>query len=917
MERLHILDGYGYIFRAFYGLMGGVDRRGVRLSTSAGMPTGGLYVYANMLIRLYLDVKPERIAVVFDAPGRTFRDDIDDQYKATRSETPDDLKIQMPYFRPLTEAFCWPVLSVPGVEADDVIATLVTEARARDWDVTIYSADKDIMALVDDHVVMIDAMRQTTYDEAKVTDKFGVPPRMVSDWLAMVGDTSDNIPGMAGVGKVTASKLLNAHGSIDGILANVGSLKGKMKQRFEDPEQLETLERSRKLVTLKRDCELPLELDQLVPSPWDGARLTAMLVELEFQALLSRLDPETRVESEPGSAQLGLELTTARETTPDTEIVLDADVLRAFASEARNADRLAVRVETDGARADRARVIGVAMAIPDRAPVYIPLEHRYLSAPKQLAVAALPSELVDLLADPGVAKVCHDVKATRKALAEAGLTLDGAIGDTMLATYLLDASRDAYAFERVVAGTVGVKLKTKKELLGRGRNAIGFEAVEVNHAAAYSGASAAATLSAHAELERRLQSAELTSLHRDLELPVALLLSEVERVGITLNLPYLREIADRIGGKIAELERRVHGIAGTEINIGSPKQLSALLFDKLGLTSDKMKKTKTGFSTDHEVLESMVEAHEIVRPIIEHRELVKLKGTYIDALPPLVNPRTGRLHTTFAQAVAATGRLSSQEPNLQNIPVRTELGREIRKAFIAAEGKTLLTLDYSQIEMRLCAHLSKDPVLLKAFREDIDVHTQTAAEVFDIPIDEVGTHERRVAKAVNYGLMYGQSPFGLSRTLDIPRSEAQHYIDRYFERFPTVGSFMEDLVERARKTGYAVTVLNRRRPIPDLTNNNFARRKAAERIAQNTPMQGSGADIMKLAMLRVSERLARTSLDATMLLTVHDELVFEADPAQADEVAALVKAEMEGAYELDVPLRVDVGIGKNWDEAAH
>ncbi len=911
MERLHILDGYGYIFRAYFALLGGADRRAVRLSTSGGMPTGALYVYAQMLIRLYLDEKPDRIAVVFDAPGKTFRNELDGEYKATRRETPEELRVQMPYFRELTEAFCWPVIAVPGVEADDVIATMVKKARAQEWDVVLYSGDKDLMQLVDGHVVQVDSMRQLQYDAAQVEKKFGVGPAQVGDWLALVGDKIDNIPGMPGVGKVTATKLLEQFGSIDGILANVEALKGKLKERFSDSEQRAQLELSRQLVQLRDDVELPCTLESLVPTPWDGERLTKLFHELEFHALLARLDPGAAAPSQDAQevrAPAAIEVPAAR-------VVLDASELEAVVVAARQAKRVALQVETDGGRHDRARVVGIALAFADEPPVYVPLGHRYLSAPAQLELSALPAAFALLLADPSVAKVVHDAKTARKALLDAGLELCGVVGDTMLETYLIDANRDAYAFERVMASATGLTLPKRAELLGKGKNAIGFEAVPVERAAEYAGMAAIAVLRADAELTARMGRAQVRHLHDELEVPLAVVLSDIERTGITIDVDYLRGLADQLGSEIAAIESRVFELAGEPLNLGSPKQLAVLLFDKLGLTSEKMKKTKTGYSTDHEVLESLASHHEVVRPILEHRELIKLKGTYIDALPPLVNPRTGRLHTTFAQAVAATGRLSSQDPNLQNIPIRTELGRKIRRAFVAAEGRLLVSLDYSQIELRIMAHLSGDPVLTSAFRRGVDVHTQTAAEVFGISLEEVGGAERRVAKAVNYGLIYGQSPFGLARALDIPRSEAQHYIDRYFERFVTVRSFMDELVERARADGVATTMLGRKRPIPELAAKNYGRRRAAERIAQNTPMQGSAADIMKLAMLKASRRLERGDLDAKILLTVHDELVFEVERSQAEELGRVMQAEMAAALELAVPLVVDVGSGETWAEA--
>jgi DNA polymerase-1 len=918
VQRLHILDGHGYIFRAHYGLAtGGKDRQPVRLSTAAGMPTGALYVYSSMLIRLHLDVHPQRIAVVFDTGRPSFRSELDAGYKANRNEAPDDLRVQLPYFRPLTEAFCWPVMAVEGVEADDVIATLVSRARAREWDVVIYSGDKDLMQLVDDHVVVIDSMRQITYDAAGVEKKFGVAPALVGEFLALVGDTSDNIPGVSGIGPVTAARLLGQYGSIESILASTGELKGKIKERLTDPVELEKLERSRLLVALKRDVEVPIELDDLVPQPWNGEPLRQMLQDLEFQALIERLEQKSvataAVDGATAERAAGL---AAELDAPGRQpvIITTREQMADLAAAARAAGRLAIHIECDGQREDRAKLVGLAIALPDAAPAYIPLTHRYLSAPSQLTVADL-RPLAEVWADPAVVVVCHDAKAIYKVLAAADMPIGGIAEDTMLAAYLLDSSQDDVRLEQVARDVLGLTLPGQRALLGSGRTAIAFEAVAVEDAARHAGRSAVAALAAGEVLARRLHQGGLDSLWRDLELPLARLLARVEATGIRVDVAHLRGLAERVSGELAALEQRIQELAGEPVNVGSPRQLGQLLFEKLGLKSERMKKNKTGFSVDHDVLEGMRELHPIVGPILEHRELIKLKNTYIDALPPLINPATGRLHTSFRQAVAATGRLSSTDPNLQNIPIRSELGREIRRAFIADPGKVLLSADYSQIELRILAHLSGDPVLRHAFAHGIDVHTQTAAEVFGIPLEQVGPTERRVAKAVNYGLAYGQSDFGLARALDIPRTEARHYIDRYFERFATVRQFMEEIVEKARKAGAAMTILGRRRPIPGLGARDYRVRSGAERVAQNTPMQGSGADIMKLAMLRVDLLLAQQGFRAELLLTVHDELVLEVDEDQADQLAPLLVAEMEAAYKLDVPLVVEIGRGATWADA--
>ncbi len=903
-ERLYVFDGHGYIFRAHFGLMSSArsERKEVRLSTGDGMPTGALYVFARMLLRFHDDVRPARIVVVFDSGRKSFRTEIFPAYKANRPPAPEDLAIQMPRFRPLVEAMGWPVLAIPGVEADDVVATLARRGRARGLDVVILSADKDLMQLVGDGVAVVDAMRQQTYTRETVIEKFGVPPERLADFLALKGDVSDNIPGVTGVGDKTAAELVNAYPDIETLIAANPKVRGKFP--LADPELAEKLRISRRLVELDRDVELGCDLDALVARPWDSATLAAMFTELEFTAMIDR------VAAAPAPFLPAVAATGPIADLGQPVVVSTAAEIAALAASVRRAGRCGLRLETVG-RADRATVIGVGVAVPGQAPAYVPFGHRSLAAGPMPDEAAL-TPLAAVLADPTIAKLTHDGKACTRALALRGWTLAGITEDAMLAAFLLDASADAETVEAVVAPVVGAELRPRAQATGKAGN---FEATAPAEAAAWVGKVAEVTLLAAPELARRVGLANLDSVYRDVELPVAELLAVVERNGICIDGPYFAKLAAEVGAQITTLEAKVRELVGTDINLGSPKQLAHLLFETLGLEADKARKTKTGYSVDHEVLEGLVDAHPAVASIREHRELTKLKGTYLDALPPLVNPRTGRIHTTFNQVGAATGRLSSQDPNLQNIPIRSELGRSIRRGFVAAPGKVLVAADYSQIELRILAHLSGDPLLSAAFKDGIDVHTQTAALVFGLPLDQIGARERRVAKAVNYGLSYGQGVDGLARTLDISRREAKDHIDRYFERFPTIRAFMDDVVAEARARGGARTVLGRWRPIPELKSKSPVARRAAERIAQNTPMQGSGADIIKLAMLKTTARLAADRLHATMLLTVHDELVFECAPDDAERVGAAVRDEMERAYQLAVPLVVDVGIARNWADA--
>jgi DNA polymerase-1 len=918
-EKLYIVDGHGYIFRAHYGLMNSSrgERREVRLSTSEGMPTGALYVFSRMLMKLEEDFTPRRMAVVFDDKSgkRTFRAEMYPEYKATRKEPPEELQVQMDYFAKVVEGMGWPVLAVPGVEADDVIATLVAQARERDWEVVVFSADKDIMQMVSEHVSMIDALHQKTYTREEVIKKMGVPPEKIPDFLALVGDTSDNIPGLRGVGGKTAANLLEQYGTLENLIAeNPVVPRIQVKQPFSDPEQLARVQLSRQLVELRRNVPLPAELDQLVVGEWNLPSLLQLFTELEFQVLVDKvkikMPPADDVVVVPAP---DMNQVAAVTQAPDARIVTGGTEIAELAAAARAAGRIAVTVELAPERPERAGVIAVVVAIDDLAPAYVPLSHRYIGAPPPPSVDEL-APLVAVLTDPAIAKVTHDAKAVTRAFAIGGVTVRGIVEDTMLAAFLLDPTAESEPGEAVVERLGGVLLPSRATIAGKAKTSL--EGVAVERAAPWAGAITHALLPISAQLPARLDASGLSALYREIELPVAILLAEVERIGISIDTAHFQRLSDEVGKRLADLEQQVYAAAGTsELNIGSPKQLGELLFDKLGLETKGVKKTKIGWSTEADTLEGLVDTHPVIRPILDHRELIKLKGTYLDALPPLINAKTGRVHTTFNQVVAETGRLSSQDPNLQNIPIRSELGREIRRGFVAAPGHVLIAADYSQIELRILAHLSGDPLLGTAFRDRIDVHTQTAAEVFSVAREDVTAEQRRIAKAVNYGLSYGQSDFGLARALDVTRTQAAEYSRRYFQRFPTIHKFMEDIVTLARAQGGARTLLGRWRPIPNLMSKSPQARHAAERVAQNTPMQGAGADLIKLAMLATANRIAREKWPVKMLLTVHDELVFEAPPAIADEVGAALKHEMENVYALSVPLEVDIGIAANWADA--
>ncbi|NVB81058.1 MAG: DNA polymerase I [Kofleriaceae bacterium] len=914
-ERLYIVDGHGYIFRAHYGLMNisRGERREVRLSTAEGMPTGALYVFSRMLLRLEEDTSPKRMAVVFDDKSgkKTFRAEMYADYKAHRKDTPEELQVQMEYFPKIVRGLGWPCLAVPGVEADDVIATLVSEARQKGWEVVIYSADKDIMQLIGDGVTMIDALHQKTYTREEVIKKMGVPPEKIPDFLALVGDTSDNIPGIKGVGDKTAAGLLEKYGTLENLISsNPVVPRLSVKQPFGDPEQLARVNISRQLVELKRDVEVP-PLEELVVGEWDLPGLLQLFTELEFNLLVEKvkmkMPPGEDMVVVPAPEAAPIETVEARQ---DTRVIVRADAIAELAEAADKAGKMAITVELDPERVERARMVAVVVAVPGLAPAYIPLGHRYIGAPAPPPAADL-LPLHRVLEDPTVAKICHDAKRVVRAFLDVGVEVAGIIDDTMLAGFLLDPTQESEPGEAIAQRLGGVVLPARATIAGRAKTSL--ETVEVERAAPWAGAITHSLLAISDSLPNRLQAGGLAALYREIELPVATLLARVERIGIHIDAAHFKKLSTEVSSRLEGLERKIYEIAGTEFNIGSPKQLGELLFEKLGLATKGVRRTKTGWSTEADTLEQL--DHPIIAPIMEHREISKLKGTYLDALPPLVSPKTGRVHTTFNQVVAETGRISSQDPNLQNIPIRSDLGMEIRRGFVAAPGHVLIAADYSQIELRILAHLSGDPVLSMAFRDRIDVHTQTAAEVFSVARDQVTPEQRRIAKAVNYGLSYGQSDFGLARALDVPRTQAAEYSRRYFQRFPTIHKFMDEIVAVARAQGGARTVLGRWRPITNLMSKSPAARHAAERVAQNTPMQGTGADIIKLAMLRTHERILKEGWPVKMLLTVHDELVFEAPPDIAETVGAALKDEMENVYKLDVPLEVDIGIGENWADA--
>jgi DNA polymerase-1 len=887
-DALYLIDLSGYVFRAFHALPA--------LSNPRGEPTNATYGTVSMLHKLVTERKPAYLGVAMDSPGRGVRGALDPNYKANRPVAPDELKIQMRRCREFVEAYNIPIFVHEGLEADDLLAVAVGKAKAAGLRVVIASSDKDLMQLVDDDkVVLWDAMRDRVYGAPEVQAKFDVPPAQVRDLLALVGDTSDNVPGVPGVGMKTAADLLHQFGSLDGVYAHLDEVKKpKIRENLREHEKDARL--SQVLVTLRMDADVDLDLEQLRYGGSDTERLRALHTELGFTRFVKMLPPP------PEEA---LEISAAYAT------VLDRPALDRFAAEVQKTKRLALEIVATSREATRADVIGLALAARPGAAVYVPVSHRYLGAPQQIPMTDIAAVLGPLLADAKIAKVGHDTKFAEVVLERHGMNLRGVVADTMLASYLLDPEAPNQ-FEIVAERDAQVKLEPLDIARSR-KKAPGPTApdqFDVEETARHLARYPEVALGLADRQAQRLKVEHLDALLADLELPLSHVLAGMERDGVLVDLAALDVLNKEMTIELAKLEEKARSVAGVDLNLASPKQLESVLFDVLKLRA--IKKTKTGRSTDAEVLEALEDDHPLPGIVLEHRSIAKLKGTYVDALPRLVNPATGRIHTRWSQAVAATGRLSSQDPNLQNIPVRTALGRMIRKAFVAPKGAVLLAADYSQIELRVLAHLSHDPVLVDTFQKGEDVHVRTAMEIFGVDAAGVTDEMRRRSKTVNFGVIYGMGEVALAKRLSIPRAEASSFIKRYFERYKGVHEYKERTMIEARRTEVVHTLLGRVRHLGDLRNTDPMRRSYAERIAQNTPIQGTSADLLKLAMVKLKDPVVP---GARMVLTVHDELVFEIPEALADEAKAKVKAAMESVLALDVPLVVDVGVGATWNEA--
>ncbi|GMW00863.1 MAG: DNA polymerase I [Candidatus Hydrogenedentota bacterium] len=897
-ERIFLIDGTAFAFRSFFAIRG--------LTNSKGRPTNAVFGFARVLLRIIREHTPSHICVVFDAPGKTFRDDLYPAYKANRQETPEDLISQFPVMREVAEAFNLPVIVEPGVEADDVIGTLSRQAAEQGMDAVIVTSDKDVLQLVGVKVKAYDPNKGDNgewYGIPEVKERFGCTPERVVDALALMGDTADNVPGVKGIGPKTVKALMETYGSIENLYAHIGDLKGKQRENLEAGQSQLAL--SRQLVTIKTDVALPFGVQDCRMREFDRPRLADLFHELEFQSLLEEFLPD--------SADV--------EETHYTLVLTRAELERVIA-EMRTSGRFAVDTETTGTDPMQARLVGVSLSCRAGTGYYIPISHSEESYESLFQdgspAAALPGEeslslLRPLLEDATLEKVGQNIKYDLVVLARSGVALQGIGLDTMVASYLTDPSRMRHNLDEISLHYLKRKMIPLSDLIGKGSKTVTFDKVPVDRACAYAAEDADITWRLSELFQPLLAERGLDALYRDVERPLIGLLARMEMAGIAIDHAVFEELKNEVSERLGVLEREIHAAAGGPFQINSPKQLQEVLFNKLKLKP--VRKTKTGYSTDVEVLEELARDHPLPEKLLEYRVLEKLRGTYLEALPKLVHPETGRIHTSFNQAVAATGRLSSSDPNLQNIPIRTELGRRMRRGFVPG-GRDLMFVaaDYSQIELRILAHLSGDAALQEAFAQDADIHTDTAARVFGVFPAMVTPDMRRQAKAVNFGVIYGISPFGLSRSLGISTGEAGHFIENYFRQYPGVRMWIDETLEKARKDGFVTTLLNRRRYIPEMNSSNMGERKAAERVAMNTPVQGSAADIIKLAMLRLDAALRGTS--ARLLLQVHDELLVECRAEEASQTMETMRVVMESAAELSTPLKVDAAIGDNW-EAIH
>ncbi|WP_336844454.1 DNA polymerase I [Serratia nevei] len=927
---LILVDGSSYLYRAYHAFP--------PLTNSAGEPTGAMYGVLNMLRSLLLQYQPSHVAVVFDAKGKTFRDELFAEYKSHRPPMPDDLRAQIEPLHNMVKAMGLPLLVTPGVEADDVIGTLALEAEKAGHAVLISTGDKDMAQLVTPNVTLINTMNNTILGPQEVCDKYGIPPELIIDFLALMGDSSDNIPGVPGVGEKTAQALLQGIGGLDALYGNLESIatlsfRGAKTMAAKLEQNKEVAYLSYKLATIKTDVELDLTCAELTVSEPDVDTLQQLFKQYEFKRWLADVEAGVWLENKKGAGAkaAGAAKPAAAAEAPKALVealaeaklsqegyitILDEATFTDWLARLKKADVFAFDTETDGLDTLTANLIGLSFAIAPGEAAYLPVAHDYLDAPPQLDRAYVLEALKPLLEDDKALKVGQNLKFDMSLLARYGIEMRGIAYDTMLESYVLDSVGGRHDMDSLADRYLGHKTITFEEIAGKGKNQLTFNQIALEQAAPYAAEDADVTLQLHLAMWPQLkQSAELLTVFNEIEMPLLPVLSHIERTGVLIDPAILSAHSQELAKRLAELEAQAHELAEEPFNLASTKQLQAILYEKQKLPV--LKKTPGGApSTNEEVLAELALDYPLPKVILEYRGLAKLKTTYTDKLPLMINPVSGRVHTSYHQAVTATGRLSSSDPNLQNIPVRNDEGRRIRQAFIAPEGYRIVAADYSQIELRIMAHLSQDEGLLKAFAEGKDIHRATASEVFGVPLDKVTGEQRRSAKAINFGLIYGMSAFGLARQLGIPRGEAQRYMDLYFERYPGVLDYMERTRQQASEQGYVSTLDGRRLYLPDVRSSNAMRRKAAERAAINAPMQGTAADIIKRAMIEVDAWLQGQEKPLVReIMQVHDELVFEVHESVIEEASQRIRQLMEGSMTLAVPLKVDVGVGMNWDEA--
>jgi len=887
-KRLYLLDASSYAFRAYHATV----RQG--LSNSRGVPTGATMTFVNMLMKLIKEEGPTHIVVIWDAPGKTFRHEMFPQYKAQRAQMPSELGLQIEHMRQIVDALDLPSRELTSYEADDVIGAISRKAQKEGYEVVIVTGDKDMTQLVGPHVRLLDTMKDLWTDVSKVKEKFGVGPELVPDVLGLMGDSSDNIPGVPKVGEKTAIKLVSEYGDMESVLANADKVKGKVGENLKEFADQARL--SKQLVTIVSDLPLDFDLQNFTIGDPDHEALMKILTELELKKLIKDF---TKVERQISYKEYRL--------------ITEVSELEAFAEAARKKGRLSVDTETTSLSSMSADLVGVSMALEEGAAVYVPLFHDGPGSERQMKWEDARPVLAEIFADENIKKIGQNLKYDMVVLENAGIPLSGVSFDTMVASYLLNSRRKSHGLDELAYEFLGHQMIKYEDLCGKGKNQRPFSQVSLEEALDYAGEDADVALMLSRVLADMLDKEGLRELFDTLEMPLLPVLARVEMSGVKVDADRLAGLSQKFEESISKLEKKIFELAGEEFNIDSPKQLSEILFVKKKLA--KGKKTKTGYSTSVEVLSNLAEDHELPRKVLEYRSLAKLKNTYTDALPKLIHPRTGRIHTSFNQTVTTTGRLSSSDPNLQNIPVRAGEGKIIRRAFVGEGDNLIVAADYSQIELRLMAHLSKEPVLLEAFEKGEDIHARTAAEIFGVAHELVTPDMRRQAKVINFGILYGMSAHGLTRQLDVDHLDAQKYIDAYFARYPRVKQYMDETVSLAKDRGYVFTIRGRRLSVPEIHSSNYVRRQAAEREAINAPLQGSAADIIKAAMIDIDRELVEKKYKSLMIMQVHDELVFEAVPEELDSLKEMVKSRMESAASLEVSLEVDIHEAENWAEA--